>query len=114
VLDQVGEAIREARTKVRGFLDAWAVARTTPVDARELLRSWVKRKKLKLPSRSAEERDRSVEALLTQWEAEPSDTLAGAVNAVTRSAHSDPWPMDVREHLERRAAELVLLPSQRL
>lgn len=114
VLDKIGDGIREAKSRVSDFLSAWGKARETELDARALLRSWVEKRRLKLPSRSQEERDRSVEALLNQWQMEPSDTLAGAVNAVTRSAHADPWPMDIREHLERRAAELVLLPGQRL
>lgn len=114
VLTQLGDGIREAKGKLQGFLEAWGVARKTPVNAKELLRSWVTKKRLKLPSRSAEERDRSVELLLSQWRHEPGDDLASCVNAVTRSAHADDWPIDIQHHLEREASRLVLLPRQRL
>ena len=73
------------------------------------MRGWVTDKKLQLKGvRSDADRDAVVDALLRSWQHEPGDTLADAVNAVTRAAHENVnWDVQVREELERQAARLV-------
>ena len=59
-------------------------------------------------TRSEADRDAIVDALLRSWKQEPGDTLADAVNAVTRAAHENVgWDVQSREDLERQAAQLV-------
>jgi len=82
------------------------------VDPEETFRTWLKDRKLQLKGvRSDADRDRVVEALLASWQREPGDTLADAVNAVTRAAHENPfWGVNIREEMERQAAKLVFAP----
>ena len=102
----------EARNKVGDFLEAWGHARQLKVDPEETFRTWLKDRKLQLKGvRSDADRDRVVEALLASWQREPGDTLADAVNAVTRAAHENPfWGVNIREEMERQAAKLVFAP----
>jgi len=110
IIDIVASGVERARATVSNFLEAWGHARTVRVDPEETIRSWVEQKKLKVPGvRSAAQRDALVEKLLESWQYEPGETLADAVNAVTRAAHTD-WDMEVREHLERQASRLVYVP----
>lgn len=108
----VADGVGEARASVGNFLDAWGHARTVQVDVEETLRSWVESKKLHVPgTRTAAQRDALVDDLLASWSSEPGDTLADAVNAVTRAAHENPlWGVDIREEIERQASRLVLVP----
>lgn len=109
ILDTVRDGVNEAREKIADFLEAWGHARKVVVDVAATLRAWVDERKLgAIPAR---DRDQAVEALLGSWQKEPGDTLADAVNAVSRSAHeSDFWSRDLRAELEARAASLVLVP----
>jgi len=113
ILERVREGVVAARMKVGSFLEAWGHARTVKVDVPELLQEWVDERKLRIPGvRSAAERDAAVEVLLRSWSKEPGETLADAVNAVTRAAHEEvTWGLGVREELERQAARLVLVPA---
>lgn len=109
ILSIVRDGVDEAREKVGTFLEAWGHARTVKVDVQELLREWVEEKSI-LP-RTRMENDVIVEELLCAWRKEPGDSLADAINALSRSAHeSDLWDMDFREEMERQAARLVLVP----
>lgn len=108
ILDVVGQGVERARATIGEFLAAWGHARAVKVDPEATIRRWVEDKKL-LPT-GPRDRDAIVEAMLRAWRKEPGDTLADAVNAVTRAAHEEPtWPYDFREELERRAARLVLV-----
>jgi len=109
ILEVVSEGVETAREKVGSFLEAWGHARTVKVDVPELLRDWVAKKKVDLPGiRSAAAREEVVDAFESAWRKEPGDTLADAVNAVTRAAHEESkWDVLFREALERQAAELV-------
>jgi hypothetical protein len=113
ILSIVRDGVEMARSRVADFLESWGHARTVKVNVEELLREWVEERKVQVRGvRSAAERDAVVKALLTSWQQEPGDTLADAVNAVTRAAHEHPlWGVDVREELERQAARLVLVPA---
>ena len=113
ILERVQQGVEAARDKVGNFLAAWGHARTLRMDVPAVLRAWVEERKLRLPGiRSAAERDAAVEVLLRSWHREPGDTLADAVNAVTRAAHEEPtWGQDMREELERQAARLVLVAA---
>lgn len=113
ILERVQQGVEAARDKVGHFLAAWGHARTVRMDVPAVLRAWVEERKLRLPGiRSAAERDAAVEVLLRSWHREPGDTLADAVNAVTRAAHEEPtWGLDIREELERQAARLVLVAA---
>lgn len=113
ILDDLGKGIEGARAAVGDFLEAWGHARQTRTDVPKLLEDWVRTRKLQVPGvRSAAERDAVVESLLQSWTKEPGDTVADAVNAVTRAAHENPmWGIDIREELERQASRLVLLPA---
>lgn len=106
ILRVVGDAVAGARDKVSDFLDAWGHARTVKVEPEDQFRNWVRRGKLKLPGKT--DKEQTVLALMDAWRREPGDTLADAVNAVTRAAHEhEPWGQDVRESLELQAASLV-------
>ncbi len=110
ILEIVSTGVEKARASVSRFLEAWGHARTVKVDPEQTLRSWVTQGKLYASKRRDDEA--IVDALLSSWQQEPGDTLADAVNAVTRSAHSVPtWDIDFREELERRASRLVLVPA---
>lgn len=113
ILERVQQGVEAAREKVGHFLAAWGHARTVQMDVPAVLRAWVEERKLRLPGiRSAAERDAAVDVLLRSWHREPGDTLADAVNAVTRAAHEEPsWGLDIREELERQAARLVLVAA---
>lgn len=106
ILSKVALGIGEARAKIVDFLEAWGHARTVKVEPEKLIRRWVEDNKL-LP-RGERSRDAVVEAILTSFNREPGNTLADAVNAVSRAAHEHPlWGMDFRAELERQAARLV-------
>jgi hypothetical protein len=113
ILEIVKGGVAQARAKVANFLEAWGYARTVKIDVSETLKECVLDRKIQVRGvRSAEERDAVVEVLLTPWRAEPDDSLAGAVNAVSRAAHEHPlWDVAVREEWERQAARLVLVPK---
>ncbi len=73
----------------------------------ELFAAWVDEGTVVVPG----ERDDKVvvSALVDAWTQEPGDTLADAVNALTRAAHVVPaWSLSVREELERAAGEIVM------
>ncbi|MBI4438209.1 hypothetical protein HY631_04625 [Candidatus Uhrbacteria bacterium] len=109
ILAAVKDGVEAARAKVSRFLDAWGHARSVRVDPEQVLREWVEHKRVGTGSERT--RDVVVEALLTAWHKEPGDTLADAVNAVSRAAHEEPtFGLDFRELLERQAARLVLVP----
>lgn len=109
ILAAVRQGVEAARGKVAHFLDAWGHARTVKIDPMETIRRWVAEKKV--TPQSEKLRDQLVESLLCAWQREPGDTLADAVNAVSRAAHETPsFSMDYREQLERQAARLVLVP----
>lgn len=110
ILDTVKDGVIAARAKVGDFLEAWGHARKRTIDVAATLRNWVDDKKL--GNIAVRDRDEAVEQLLQSWRVEPGDTLADAVNAVTRSAHESPWwTRDLRAELEQRAANLVLVPA---
>jgi len=113
ILDVLAEGVERARGTVGNFLEAWGHARTVRVDVPQTIRSWVEQKKLKVRGvRSAAQRDALVEQLLDSWQREPGgETLADAVNAVTRAAHENTaWDLAIREEIERQASRLVLVP----
>jgi len=112
ILDIVAEGVERARGTVGRFLESWQFARSTRVDVPQTIRSWVEQKKLKVPGvRSAAQRDALVEKLLESWQVEPGETLADAVNAVTRAAHENTaWDIAIREEIERQASRLVYVP----
>jgi len=109
ILAAVRQGVQAAQGKIGNFLDAWGKARQVKVDPMKQIEDWVAHKQV--TPRTERERDQLVQALLNAWQKEPGDTLADAVNAVSRAAHEEPsFPMDFREQLERQAARLVLLP----
>lgn len=109
ILAAVRSGVETAQGKIGNFLDAWGKARQIKVDPMKQIEEWVAQKKV--TPRTERERDQLVQALLDAWQKEPGDTLADAVNAVSRAAHEEhSFPMDFREQLERQAARLVLLP----
>jgi len=109
ILASVYKGLSSAREKLQFFLDAWGVARKTPVRSEETIRQWlIEKNALKL---SEKERDRVVASVLAAWHKEPGDTLADCANAVSRAAHEDPFAtMDFREEMERLSARMVLVP----
>lgn len=110
ILLEVKNGVERARSTVGRFLEAWGHARTVKIAPEDTLRAWVDEKRL-YPW-GLRERDLVVQSLLRAWEKEPGDTLADAVNAVTRAAHENTeWSMDVRDQLERQAARLVLVAA---
>jgi hypothetical protein len=112
ILAGVQTGITAALGKIDHFLTAWGKARSTPVSSvKETLARWVKDRALVVPGRSQDDRDQAVEAMLRAWRKEPGNTLADAVNAVTRAAHENPmWGVDWQEEIERQASRLILLP----
>jgi hypothetical protein len=112
ILAGVQTGITSALGKIDHFLTAWGKARATPVSSvKETLARWVKDRVLVVPGRSQDDRDQAVEAMLRAWRKEPGNTLADAVNAVTRAAHENPmWGVDWQEEIERQASRLILLP----
>lgn len=110
ILDRVSQSVDAARASVAMLLEAWGHARTVRVDVEALLREWVDERTVAVPgTRSAADREATYEHFLDAWRQEPGDTLADAVNAVTRAAHENPlWDIGVREELERQASRLVL------
>jgi len=113
ILEELSPGVELAKDKIADFLDAWGHARTVKVDPPILFADWLTQRKLVIPGvRTAQDRDQAVELLLGSWDREPGDTLADAVNAVTRAAHENPlWGVDIREELERQASRLVLIPA---
>jgi hypothetical protein len=109
VIGQLSDGVKAARASVGEFLEAWGHARTVRVDPEQTFRDWVTQRKLPVPRNQDEV---LVEALLGAWNQEPGNSLADCVNAVTRVAHSQPWPVDFSEELERRAAQLVPVRRQ--
>jgi len=106
ILEVVRGGVEAARDKIGDFLEAWGHARTVKVEPERLFDNWLSSGKLKLPGKR--DRRQTVEEFLTAWGKEPGDSLAHCVNAVTRAAHENPfWTIDVREDLERQAAQLV-------
>jgi hypothetical protein len=112
LMRKVVAGVGKARESVSKFISAWEKARHTPVDAPSKLRQWLKERRIELPGRRNEEQQAAdLGVLLAAWDHEPGHTLADAVNAVTRAAHShDGWDQLTRESLERQAARLVLVP----
>jgi hypothetical protein len=112
LMRKVVAGVSKARESIAKFITAWEVARQTPVDVPTTLRQWLKQRRIELPGRRSEEQQATDwGALLAAWDHEPGDTLADAVNAVTRAAHSHrDWDQLTRESLERQAARLVLVP----
>lgn len=109
ILSRLPQGVEQARAKIGEFLAAWGYARTVKVEPLALIRQWVEEKKV--GSVSPKERDAVVAAIVAAFHREPGDTLADAVNAVSRAAHETPtWSMDFRAELERQAARLVLVP----
>ncbi len=109
ILTTVKEGVQKARDAVGPFLEAWGHARQVKVDVVALLKSLVEEKKIS--ARGPKERDQVVEALLQAFEKEPGDTLADAVNAVTRAAHeASGFGSDWAEELEKLAARAILVP----
>ena len=106
---KVVAGVATAKQSVSKFLSAWEKARQTPLDVPATLRTWVDKRRIEVPGRRNEEqRAEDVVALLDAWNQEPGDTLADAVNAITRAAHTHPgWDQLARESLERQAARLV-------
>ena len=113
ILERIGQSVEAARASVVPLLEAWGHARTVRVDVDALLREWIDERKITVPgTRSAADREATYEHLLSAWRREPGDTLADAVNAVTRAAHENPlWDIGVREELERQASRLVLVAA---
>jgi hypothetical protein len=110
ILNRVAQGIGEARAKIGDFLQAWGHARTVKTDPERLIKLWVEHREL--GNISPKERDSVVEALLSAFHKEPGDTLADAVNAVSRAAHETvAWGMDFRAELERHAARLVYVAA---
>lgn len=103
----VPRAVEAARGKVASFLAAWGHARTLKIDPMEIFKGWVADKTVVV----AGERDGDavVNQLIAAWKQEPGDTLADAVNALTRAAHVVPtWSLSVRGELERAAGKIVM------
>jgi len=106
IVTSIHEGVSVAREKVGDFLAAWGHARTLKLDPIETFEEWVTTKRIEVPGER--DKDQLVHVFLTAWAKEPGHTLADAVNAVTRAAHEHPtWSLNIREALERRAAELV-------
>ncbi|TAK04029.1 hypothetical protein EPO34_02630 [Patescibacteria group bacterium] len=100
-------AVEAARSKIGFFLDAWGHARTLKVEPLATFKRWVETREVVVPGER--DGDAVVNALVDAWKQEPGDTLADAVNALTRAAHLVPtWNMSVREELERAAGRLVM------
>jgi hypothetical protein len=112
MLRELKSGVARARASVGKFLEAWGHARSVRVKPKETLKEWIDRRTISVPgSRSEDGREAALDVLLSAWDKEPGDTLADAVNAVTRAAHEhESWDIDVREKLEREAARLVLVP----
>jgi len=108
ILKTVEEGVEQARAKIDDFLGAWGHARTVQVEPEEQFIKWLRRGDIKLPGKRDERM--TVEAFMAAWGVEQGNTLADAVNAVTRAAHQTTgWGWDVRETIERQAADLVLV-----
>jgi len=106
ILQTVRTGVQEARSTIASFLEAWGHARTVKVDPESQFNAWLTRGQVKLPIK--EKRQDTLEVLMRALSKEPGDTLADAVNAVTRAAHEHrPWGQEVRETLERQASQLV-------
>jgi hypothetical protein len=101
------KAVDAARAKVSRFLDAWGFARSLKVDVIETFRGWIDAGVVDV---EGERDDEAVlNSLVAAWQEEPGDTLADAVNALTRAAHTVPtWSLSVREELERAAGKIVM------
>lgn len=100
------EGVEQARAKVADFIEAWGHARTITINVIETLEEWVADKRVEVKG----ERDKAqlVGAFVSAWAKEPGETLADAVNAITRAAHENQqWSLPVREALEVQAAQLV-------
>ena len=102
--------IREARTVIDPFQDAWNQARkhkVVPKDGNriQLLEMLFDKKLLQTPGvRSSI----AINLLLSAWDQEPGDTRADLVNAASRAAHEAPWPsLAVAEDLEAQAGRLL-------
>ncbi|MES2692601.1 MAG: hypothetical protein V4773_03940, partial [Verrucomicrobiota bacterium] len=106
IFARLRKGVLAASSAVGDFLEAWIHARRVKVDVPSTVRSWIEEKRLGvLP---VKDRDRAVEEILRSWGHEPGDSLADAVNAVTRSAHdSDWWRHDLRRELEEQAGRLL-------
>ena len=106
ILALLKEGAEAARGKVGVFLEAWGHARTVKIDPVKTIRSWIEEKKVTVAGER--KTDALMEIFLGAWQKEPGDTLADAVNAVSRAAHEHPlWSFNIREELERQAAQLV-------
>lgn len=106
ILALLKEGAEAARGKVGNFLEAWGHARSVKIDPVKTIRSWIEEKKVQVAGER--KTDVLMEIFLSAWQKEPGDTLADAVNAVTRAAHEYPlWSFNIREELERQAAQLV-------
>ena len=107
--------IRQARSVIEPFQNAWAQARKQKVvskgGSRVQLLETLFDHKLQTPGVRA---PIAINMLLAAWDEEPGDTRADLVNAVSRAAHTSPWPsVAVAESLEEQAGRLLAakLPS---
>ncbi len=107
MLDAVRNGVDRARETVGPFLEAWGHARTVKVDIESTFKGWIETKQL--PSRNEKDGEQLFDALVDAWKIEPGDTLADAVNAVTRAAHRSTSNLNVQQALERRAARLLIV-----
>lgn len=99
--------VADARMKVADFLAAWGIARETTIDPAKTLTDWTKSKRIQVKG----ERDAAKLAniFIAAWAKEPGNTLADAVNAITRAAHEHTqWSLPTRTTLETQAAALVM------
>jgi hypothetical protein len=106
ILAQLASGVDAARKSVANFLEAWGHARTVKVEPEKIFKKWVATKRVQV--RGERDNQAIVDELLAAWQKEPGDTLADAVNAVTRAAHeTSRWDAIIQRELERQAAQLV-------
>jgi hypothetical protein len=112
IADDVRSAIAQAQNAVSYFSDAWNVASVENVlerygvdDVATIFRQLAESKIVHAPGVKP---DAMAERLQRAWDQEPGYSKTAIVNAITRSAHEDPWATPwVTEDLERTAGELL-------
>lgn len=119
---QVAESVTNAREGFAPFADAWGILRETSLVGAELFGVEVTDLRDVLPEIAGRigvtgaSAERIGEELVKAYDAEPGDTAADFLNAVTRAAHEAEWSDLLRRCMEERAGQLVyeLLPGQEL
>tara|TARA_R100000655_G_scaffold17618_1_gene37487 strand:+ start:328 stop:1815 length:1488 start_codon:yes stop_codon:yes gene_type:complete len=114
---KLDSAAREVEKFMRGFEQDWGFLRKAPITKVELygeqynsvpeaLMGLVNSGRIKGFGRGVA-RDVQVQLLLNNWGEEPGESLADAINAITRYAHMTPHGLKRRTSLEEQAGELM-------